>query len=120
MPKENNGTVFTTMKKYALLVLIHIAGALVLLWVACTSSPTQNKLEGEWRSKDGKITLKITPKQITTNDGESITEDYFTKGDTVFTSFEGNKPYTVFLVQKLDDHNLKMMGPDSVAVEYSR
>ena len=54
------------------------------------------------------------------DDGEAIAEDYFVKQDTIFTSFEGNKPYTAFVVQKLDEHSLKLMGPDSVAVEYSR
>ncbi len=54
------------------------------------------------------------------DDGEAIAEDYFVKGDTVFTSFQGNQPYTAFVVQKLDEHYLKLMGPDSVAVEYSR
>lgn len=108
------------MKKYALLILVHVACAFVLLWVACKSGPGDNKLQGAWKSKDGKTRLKITDKKLTTDDGESITEDYFVKGDTIFTSFEGNKPYTVFLVQKLDDNNLKLMGPDSVAMEYVR
>ena len=107
------------MKKYVL-IFIYIAGAFVLSWVSCTSSPTQNKLQGNWKSKDGSTKLKITEKGFTLDDGEAIAEDYFVKGDTIFTSFEGNKPYTVFLVQKLDDHYLKLMGPDSVAVEYSR
>lgn len=95
------------------------ACAIILLVIAC-SNPNKSKLKGSWHSKDGSVKLLITDKQFTTNDGEAITEDYFVKGDTVFTSFQGNQPYTVFLIQKLDDHNLKLMGPDSVAVEYSR
>jgi hypothetical protein len=108
------------MKKFAL-IFIHLSCAFVLLWVACTSpSPVQNKLQGNWKSKDGSIKLKITEKGFTMDDGEAIAEDYFVKQDTIFTSFEGNKPYTAFVVQKLDEHSLKLMGPDSVAVEYSR
>jgi hypothetical protein len=108
------------MKNYALLILIHVACAFTLFWVACSSSPPGNKLQGKWKSKDGSTKLKITDKKFTTDDGQSVTEDYFVKGDSIFTSFEGNKPYTVFLVQKLDDNNLKLMGPDSVAMEYVR
>ncbi|WP_299587128.1 hypothetical protein [Mucilaginibacter sp.] len=107
------------MKKYAL-IFTHFAGAFVLCWAACTSNPAPNKLQGNWKSKDGTTKLKITDKAFTMDDGEAIAEDYFVKGDTIFTSFQGNKPYTAFLVQKLDDHYLKLMGPDSVAVEYSR
>jgi hypothetical protein len=106
------------MKKYAL-IFIHAACALVLLTVAC-SSPVQKKLKGNWHSKDGVTKLKITDKGFIMDDGESIPEDYFVKGDTIFTSFQGNEPLTTFVVQKLDDHNLQLMGPDSVSVDYSR
>jgi len=110
---------FTTMKKFAL-IFIYLACAVVLFGVACTSNTPNTKLKGNWKSKDGATKLNITDKGFTMDDGEAIAEDYFVKGDTIFTSFEGNKPYTAFLIQKLDDHNLKLMGPDSVAVEYSR
>ena len=106
------------MKNFAL-IFVHISSALLLLVGAC-KSPVKNKLQGNWRSKDGSIKLLITDKSFTMDDGEAIAEDYFIKGDTVFTSFQGNTPYTSFVVQKLDDHNLKLMGPDSVAVEYRR
>jgi len=106
------------MNKY-LLILVHVACASVLIIAAC-SDPVKNKLQGKWQSKDGAIKLKITDKAFIMDDGEPLAEDYFTKGDTLFTSFEGNQPYTTFVVQKLDEHNLKLMGPDSVAVEYSR
>jgi hypothetical protein len=106
------------MKKYAL-IFVHIACAFVLFTVAC-SNPVKSKLKGNWRSKDGSIKLNISDKTFTMDDGEAIPEDYFVKGDTVFTSFQGNQPYTAFVVQKLDEHYLKLMGPDSVAVEYSR
>ena len=106
------------MKKYAL-ILVHAFCAFIILNAAC-SSPVKNKLQGNWRSKDGAIKLKITEKSFTMDDGEAIPEDYFVKGDTVFTSFHGNQPYTNFIVQKLDGHYLKLMGPDSVAVEYNK
>ena len=107
-----------TMKKFALIV-VHVAYASVLLIVAC-SNPVKNKLKGDWRSKDGSTKLKITDKEFTMDDGEAIAEDYFIKNDTILTSFQGNQPYTSFVVQKLDDHHLKLMRPDSVAMEYSR
>lgn len=55
-------------------------------------------------------------------DGASpIPEDYFMKADTIFTSFEGNQPYTKFVVKKLDDHNLSLVMPDdSVAVDFTK
>lgn len=104
------------MKKFAL-IFIHFGCAFVLLWVGCTSNATNSRLEGSWQSKDGSK-LKVTSKLFTMDDSEA--EDYFTKGDTIFTSYQGNKPYTVFLIQKLDDHHLTLMGPDSVAVEYAK
>ncbi|ASU32871.1 hypothetical protein [Mucilaginibacter xinganensis] len=107
------------MKKYAL-ILIHLSCAFALFWAACTSNASNNKLQGKWQSKDGSTKLKITDKSFTMDDGEAIAEDYFIKGDTIFTSFEGNKPYTAFLIQKLDDHYLKLMGPDSVAIEFNK
>jgi hypothetical protein len=106
------------MKKY-ILIFLHVACAFALLIVACTN-PVKSKLKGNWHSKDGSVKLNITDKNFTLDDGEAIAEDYFIKGDTVFTSFQGNQPYTSFVVQKLDDHYLKLMGPDSVAVEYSK
>jgi hypothetical protein len=106
------------MNKYAL-IFVHLACASVLFTMAC-SNPVKSKLKGNWRSTDGTVKLNITDKGFTMDDGEAIAEDYFVKGDTIYTSYQGNQPYTSFIVQKLDDHNLKLMGPDSVAVEYSR
>ena len=104
------------MKNYAL-IFVHVACALVLVLGAC-SHPVKNKLQGKWQSKDGAAKLSITEKSFIM-DSDDV-EDYFLKGDTIFTSFQGNLPYTSFVVQKLDDHYLKLMGPDSVAVEFSR
>jgi hypothetical protein len=106
------------MKKIPL-IFVHAAVALVLIIGAC-SSPVKNKIKGKWRSRDGATKLYITDKDFTLDDGEAIPEDYFVKGDTIFTSFQGNQPYTNFVVQRLTDHYLTLMGPDSVSVEYSR
>ena len=106
------------MNKF-LLIFVHIACASILITAAC-SSPVQNKLQGTWKTKDGAVKLNITDKSFTMDDGEPIAEDYFVKDDTLFTSFQGNEPYTAFVVQKIDEHNLKLMGPDSIAVDYSR
>jgi len=106
------------MKKYAL-IFVHAACASVLLMGAC-SNPVKSKLQGKWRSKDGNTQLSITDNAFTMDDGEAVPEDYFIKGDTIFTSFQGNLPYTSFVVHKLEDHHLELMGPDSVTVEYSR
>lgn len=111
--------IILTMKNYFALIFVHAVGALVLLTVAC-SNPAKNKLQGQWRSKDGAVKLNITDKSFVMDDGEAVAEDYFIKNDTIFTSYQGNLPYTSYVVQKLDDHYLKLMGPDSVAMEYSR
>ena len=104
------------MKKTAL-VLVHLVCAFVLISGAC-KGPSNSKLKGTWRSGDGSRKLNITDKTFAIDGDEA--EDYFVKGDTVFTSYQGNLPYTTYLIQKLDDHSLKLMMPDSVAVEYNR
>jgi hypothetical protein len=106
------------MKTYTL-TFIRLACACVLLTAAChnNSGKPNKKLQGSWKSKDGITNLKITEKQFTL-DNEA--EDYFLKGDTIFTSFEGNLPYTKFVIQRLDEKQLNLMFPDSVAVEFSR
>lgn len=106
------------MKRYALIFAI-AACTLVLTTAACSQKKDQpdRKLQGTWKSKDGITNLKITDKQFTL---DNEPEDYFIKGDTIFTSFEGNLPYTKFLIQKLDEKQLSLMFPDSVAVEFSR
>jgi len=104
------------MRNYAL-IFVHAACALTLLAGAC-SHPAKGKLQGTWRSRDGSGKLTITDKGFSIDDTE--VEDYFVRKDTIFTSYQGNQPYTCFVVQKLDDHYLKLMGPDSVAMEYKR
>jgi hypothetical protein len=106
------------MKKFAL-IFIHLATASVLLAVAC-SSPVKNKIQGKWTSKDGRTKLQITEKQLTTDEKALIPEDYFIHGDTIYTSYRGKRPYTKFVVQKLDASNLTLEDQDSVSVEFSR
>jgi uncharacterized protein (DUF2147 family) len=105
--------------KTFLLVFIHIACACVLLSAACSSSEKSN-LKGKWRTKDGSAHLEITGKQFILTEDAPVTEDYFVKGDTIFTSFEGSQPYSKFVIQNLEEHNLKLLYPDSVTVEFVR
>ncbi|TWR28392.1 hypothetical protein FPZ42_04015 [Mucilaginibacter achroorhodeus] len=109
------------MKTFAL-VFIHVTGAVLGMSACHTNTKTDKRLHGTWKSKDGAITLKITDKQFTMADGEApIPEDYFMKADTIFTSFEGNQPYTKFVIKKLDDRSLSLVMPDdTVAVEFSK
>lgn len=76
------------------------------------------KLVGNWQAKDGSK-LKITDKTFTEGDAPEA-EDYFIKGDTIYTSFEGNLPYTKYAIKKLDEHNLELFTPDSVSVVYTK
>ena len=108
---------YITMKTYALFT-IHIASAVILVTAACTGPV--GKLKGEWHSKNSETLLKITNKQITLDNDSPIPEDYFVKGDTIYTSFEGNQPYTKFVVKHLDEHSLKLLYPDSALVEFTR
>jgi hypothetical protein len=106
------------MKTYVL-ITIHAICAAILATAAC-SGPVTGKIKGEWRSKDGENILKITDKEFTMDSDSPIPEDYFIKGDTIYTSFEGNLPYTKFVVKELDEHKLKLEYPDSALVEFSR
>ena len=107
------------MKNYAL-ILIHVACAAMLLTAACSSNPKGSKLKGEWRSKDGATLLKITNKEFTLDSDSPEAEDYFMKHDTIYTSFQGNLPYTKFVVKYLDEHQLKLEYPDSALVVFTR
>jgi len=105
------------MKTYALVTIIC---ALVLGFEACKKPQATTKLQGTWKAKNDETSLKITAKQFIMDNDEQNAEDYFVKGDTIFTSFEGNQPYTRFVIQELDDHNLHLVFPDSVTVEFAR
>ncbi|MDT3403328.1 hypothetical protein [Mucilaginibacter terrae] len=105
--------------KTTLLVFVHVISALVLISAAC-SETGNSKLKGKWRSHDGSTRLEITGKQfILSEQTEPVAEDYFVKGDTIFTSFEGSVP-TKFVIQQLDAKNLKLLYPDSVSVAFVR
>lgn len=106
------------MKTFAL-IFVHVACAFILLSAACSDNG-KNKLQGNWHSKDGSAQLKITDKEFTVMNDSPIPEDYFVKGDTIFTSFEGSQPYTRFVIQKLDGNNLTLLYPDSVSIEFQR
>ena len=93
--------------------------AYVLCAVACSDS-VPGKLKGSWRSKDGDTQLKITGKEFIMDNGSPLPEDYIMKGDTILTSYQGAQPYTRFIIRSLDDHNLKLLYPDSVTVEFTR
>ena len=106
------------MKNY-LLALVHMLCALVLISAACTNSGKSN-IKGKWHAKQGNTKLEITGKQFILTEDTPIAEDYFIKDDSIFTSFEGSQPYSRFVIQNLDDHNLKLLYPDSVSVEFVR
>jgi hypothetical protein len=106
------------MKTFAL-VAVHLVTALLLLLAGC-ASPVKNKLQGDWTSKDGNTKLKITPKNFAMDKDAEIQEVYFVKGDTIFTSYEGNRPYTKFVIQKLEDNELTLLDPDSALMVFTR
>lgn len=93
--------------------------ALILLITACANSHN-GKLQGEWKLKTGETKLKITDKKFAMDSDLEYAEDYFVKDDTIYTSFQGNQPYTKFVVQRLDDHDLKLLSPDSTVMEFTR
>lgn len=107
------------MKKYPL-IFAYAFCALILFSFACTTNQVNKKLLGKWQSKDGETKLEITEKGFTTDDGKPVTEDYFVTNDTIFTSYEGSRPYTKFLIKNLDDHKLTLLYPDSDIVEFTR
>ena len=92
---------------------------MLLLATSC-SNGHKSKLQGDWKLKSGETRLKITAKKFAMDSDLQYAEDYFVKGDTIFTSFEGNQPYSKFVVQKLDENNLKLLSPDSTVMEFTR
>ena len=108
------------MKKF---VPILAASAALLLLYACSSAPApaeNKKLEGNWKSKDGATKLSITAKDFILDDGQASKEDYFVKGDTIYTSYEGTRPFTKFFIKELTDSKLTLCYPDSDIVEFNR
>ncbi len=98
-----------------------MACAMILLSVAC--SPKQKRdpnLIGEWKSTTDGSKLNITDKSFMMASDSPEPEDYFVKGDTIYTSFEGNLPYTKYAIKHLDAHQLKLFTPDSTLVEFTK
>ena len=115
------------MTKYAFIFRRQCIGV-SLVWIlfsviACSNSNSgsgDKRLQGDWKLKDGDTKLKITRKKFAMDSDLQYAEDYFVKGDTIFSSFQGNQPYSKFVIQKLDDHNLKLLSPDSTVMEFTR
>ena len=101
-------------------IFVAFACIIMLLPVACNNNKTNPKLVGVWKSKTDGSLLKITEKQFTMESDAPDAEDYFVKGDTIFTSFQGNLPYTKYAILKLDDHSLKLFTPDSTSIEFTK
>jgi len=91
-----------------------------MLFLGSCSKVGKKDLQGEWKAKTDGTMLKISDKKFALDTDLTMAEDYFVKGDTIFTSFEGNQPYTKFVVQKLEDHYLKLLTPDSLVMEFTR
>lgn len=96
----------------------------LLFFLAACSNPgsgsSNRQLQGDWKLKSGDTKLKITAKKFAMDSDLQYAEDYFVKGDTIFSSFQGNQPYSKFVIQKLDDHNLKLLSPDSTVMEFTK
>lgn len=112
------------MKTKKLLFKKRILLLLVFFLVASSCQQKQsakNKIRGKWRSEDGKTGLTITQKEFTLDEGEEpIAESYFIKGDSIFTSYEGSRPFTKFVVKNLSDKTFTLVYPDSTSVEFVR
>lgn len=104
--------------KTAALIAIHLIFAAILVSAACANSNPNDKLQGTWHTTDKSAQLKITAKKFIMDSDPA--EDYIRKGDTILTSFNGNQPYTRFVIQKLDDRELKLLYPDSVSIDFVR
>ena len=98
-------------------IFLFLAASSIML--GC-SSPVKNKLKGNWRSTGGVTKLKISDKEFSLEDGETIPKNYSLKKNTIYTSFHDNEPIDSFVVAEVDDHHLKLVGADSVSMEYNR
>ncbi|MGZ3763871.1 MAG: hypothetical protein ACXVB0_17150 [Mucilaginibacter sp.] len=106
------------MAKYPFL-MVAVTCVSILLSGACSNAHKSN-LQGNWKLKTGETKLKISGKKFAMDSDLDYAEDYFVKGDTIFTSFEGNQPYTKFVIKRLDEHELKLLSPDSTIMEFTR
>ncbi len=106
------------MKKY-LFLTVFFAASIVL--VSCKNQSVKSKIIGNWKSVDGKTGLKITQKEFILDEGEEpIAENYFIKGDTIFTSYEGSQPYTKFGFKELSEKSMTIIYPDSTSKKFVR
>lgn len=88
---------------------------------SCNHSTFKNKIQGNWKSEDGKTKLKITTKDFVLNEWtEPIAESYFVKEDSIFTSYEGSQPFTKFVVKNLSNKSLTLVYPDSTSIKFVR
>lgn len=92
---------------------------MILTGVACSHQQNKN-IRGIWKAKSGGGHLIINKTKFALDTEVSLAEDYFVKGDTIFTSFEGNLPYSKFVIQKIDDHNLQLLSPDSAVLAFTK
>ncbi|MGI4806101.1 MAG: hypothetical protein ACRYFL_15150 [Janthinobacterium lividum] len=106
------------MKKRYLILATVVIGAGIM--AACNSSAVNKKLLGKWSSQDKKTNLQITAKEFILDEGEPLAESYFTKGDSIYTSYEGSEPYTKFVVKNLTDKSMTLVYPDSTAISFFR
>ncbi len=106
------------MRKIAL-ITVHFLTAAVLVAVACTDHAV-NRLKGNWIAEDGLNELKITDKTFAIDAEAQITEDYFVKEDTIFTSFDGNQPYIRYVIKQIDNQNLTLLDSDSTLLNFKR
>ena len=106
------------MKTYAL-IAVHLIIAFLLLEMSCTNTQ-KNKLQGYWISKDGNTKLKITDRGFAMDVDARIPEHYFIKNDTIYISYQGDEPYTKFVIQKLEPGKLTLLDPNSNPIEFTR
>jgi hypothetical protein len=107
--------------KVSPLVFVVIACLLMLLSVACKNhNKTDPNLIGEWKSKTDGSKLNITDKGFMMANDSPEPEDYFVKGDTIYTSYQGNLPYTKYAIKHLDAHLLQLFTPDSALVAFTK
>lgn len=106
------------IKNYFLFGLVLFTA--IIVFTGCSNPPAKNKIRGNWHSGDNKITLKITAKDFILDEGEPVAENYFVKGDTIFTLYEGSQPFTKFEIRNLSDKSLTLVYPDSTLVKFIR
>lgn len=100
---------------------IGIACLAMLLSVACSPKKKRDpNLVGEWKSTADGSKLNITDKGFMMTKDSPDPEDYFVKGDTIYTSYQGNLPYTKYAIKHLDAHLLKLFTPDSTVIEFTK